>query len=256
MTIKLNKTVREIAIEHPASVRVFESLGIDYCCGGKRSLQEASQRANVSLDRLLDLLSAAEEQPLTEQANWAKAAIRDLVRHIVEQHHGYIRRESPRLISLLDKVVSRHRAGHKELKSIQDLFGAMLDELFAHMAKEENILFPYLVKTEQARSAGGTAPQAVFGSVEVPISRMLADHDDAGALTARIRALSGDFQTPDDACPTYVAVYRGLAEFERDLHHHVHLENNILFPRALAMERSFACAGNVCGRNEAADVHS
>jgi len=112
----------------------------------------------------------------------------------------------------------------------------MVDELFAHMAKEENALFPYLVKMEAAFREGRTAPPAMFGSVEVPISRMLADHDDAGELAARIRALSADFHPPEDACSTYRALYQGLEDFERDLHQHVHLENNILFPRALEME--------------------
>jgi regulator of cell morphogenesis and NO signaling len=114
----------------------------------------------------------------------------------------------------------------------------MVDELFAHMMKEENVLFPYLVKMEVALRNGCSAPAGVFGSVEVPISRMLADHDDAGELAGRIRTLSADFCPPEDACPTYRALYQGLEEFERDLHRHVHLENNILFPRALEMERA------------------
>lgn len=232
-----HQTVREIAIEHPESVPVFESLGIDYCCGGKRSLQDACERAKVPLDRALDLLSKAEAPSHAATGNWTEASVQVLTRHIVEQHHGYIRREAPRIASLAEKVVARHGAGHSELASIRELFGAMADELFAHMMKEENVLFPYLAKMETAVQRGLEAPPAFFGSVEVPISRMLADHDDAGELTARIRALSSNFHLPEDACPTYAALYHGLEEFERDLHHHVHLENNILFPRALEMER-------------------
>jgi regulator of cell morphogenesis and NO signaling len=114
----------------------------------------------------------------------------------------------------------------------------MADELLAHMMKEENILFPfYFAKMEEARGAGKAAPPAMFGSVEMPISRMLADHDDAGELTERIRALASNFRPPDDVCEAARALYQGLEEFERDLHQHVHLENNILFPRALEMER-------------------
>ena len=237
MQPRMDQTVREIAIEHPASVRVFESLGIDYCCRGKRSLLDACQRAQVPPEQLLQLLSAAEQGTPEPAGNWAEASMQELMQHIVDQHHGYVRREAPRLGVMLEKVVSRHGEAHPELKSIQELFAAMAEELFAHMMKEEKILFPYLARMEQARSEGLEVPPAMFGSVEVPISRMLADHEDAGELTARIRALSAEFQPPEGACPTYRALYQGLEEFERDLHRHVHLENNILFPRALEIER-------------------
>ena len=237
MKFNVDQTVREIAIENPSSVRIFESLGIDYCCGGKRSLQDACQRANVPLDKVLQLLFTADDQPPEAMGNWTGASILDLTQHIVEQHHGYVRRESPQLVSMLVKVVARHGAEHQELKPIQELFVAMSDELYMHMMKEENVLFPYLAKMEAAASESRPAPPAMFGSVEVPIIRMLADHEDAGALTSRIRALSGGYRLPEEACPTWRALYKGLEEFERDLHQHVHLENNILFPRALEMER-------------------
>ena len=244
MKPNIDQTVREIAIQNPGSVRVFESLGIDYCCGGKRPLREACQRAAVPLEEVLRLLSAAGDRQEVP-GNWAEASVKDLVAHIVRDHHGYVRRESPRLVSKLEKVVVRHGGAHPEVKTIQELFVALIDELLAHMIKEENVLFPYLAKMEASTSDGRALPHAIFGSIEVPISRMVADHDDAGELTARIRALSGDFQPPVGACPTYRALYQGLEEFERDLHRHVHLENNILFPRALEMERK-----------ESADVRS
>lgn len=237
MTANIDQTVREIAIKNPRSVPVFESLGIDYCCGGKRSLQEACQRANVPLEEMLHRLSAVDEQPAEPGENWTQANMSDLLGHIVQKHHGYIRSESPRLVSLLQKVRMRHGVSHPELESIQQLFAAMVEELLMHMMKEENVLFPYLATMEAAASEGRALPAPTFGSVEVPIGRMLADHDDAGELIARIRSLSGDFQPPEGACPTYRALYNGLEEFERDLHQHVHLENNIVFPRALEMER-------------------
>ena len=238
MKANLDQTVREIAIENPRSVPVFESLGIDYCCGGQRSLQEACERAHVPLEDAVRLLASVGDQPAESGESWTEAGMADLTRHIVEQHHAYIRRESPRLLSLLQKVVTRHFAAHPEVKSIQELFVAMSDELFMHMLKEENLLFPHLVKMEAAVNQGRPAPAAMFGSVELPISRMLADHNDAGELQARIRTLSGGFEPPEDACPTFRALYQGLEDFERDLHRHVHLENNILFPRALELERS------------------
>ncbi|HEY7337447.1 MAG TPA: iron-sulfur cluster repair di-iron protein [Bryobacteraceae bacterium] len=243
MKPEASQTVREIAIQHPHSAQVFESLGIDYCCGGKRSLTDACQQANIPVDHVLDLLSVTGSHPENTPANWTGAGIAALARHIVEQHHSYIRRESPRLISLLGKVVIRHAAAHPEVRSIQDLFGALADELHVHMMKEENVLFPHLAAMEAAADEGRPAPLAMFGSVETPIHRMLADHDDAGELLARIRDLSGNYSPPENACPTYRELYRSLEEFERDMHQHIHLENNILFPRALELQGNKAPHG-------------
>ncbi|MGZ6057454.1 MAG: iron-sulfur cluster repair di-iron protein [Isosphaeraceae bacterium] len=242
MTPDLDQTVREIAIEHPATVRVFESLGIDYCCGGKRTLKDACERAGVPVERTLDLLAQIEEHTPSEAANWAGASAQELIRHIVGRHHSYVRSETPCLTTMFDKVVSRHGQDHPELASIRDLFSALTQELFAHMLKEENVLFPYLEKLDAAVTRGEIPPPAVFGSVELPISRMLADHDDAGELLAKMRVLSSGYSAPESACPTYRALYHGLEEFERDLHQHVHLENNILFPRALHMEQGTGLA--------------
>jgi len=200
----VNQTVREIAIEHPATVRVFESLGIDYCCGGKRSLQDACQRAGVPVERALDLLEGVKEDSTTDAANWGGASAQELVRHIVGQHHSYVRSETPRLMTMFEKVVSRHGQAHSELASIRDLFKALTEELSVHMHKEENVLFPYFEQMESAVARGAAPPPVVFGSVEMPISRMLADHDDAGELLARIRALSNEYHAPESACPTTV----------------------------------------------------
>lgn len=235
MKATFDQTVREIAVERPASLRVFESLGIDYCCGGQRSLREACESASVSPDEVLYRISAAGGENSTAAVDWAHANVAELTRHIVDDHHGYIRRESPRLISICAKVVARHGAAHPEVKSIQELFQALTGELSLHMMKRGERAVP--LSGGNGSRIERAVPPAMFGSVEMPISRMLADHDDAGALTARIRSLSGGFVTPADACPTYRALYQGLEDFERDLHQHVHLENNILFPRALDMER-------------------
>jgi regulator of cell morphogenesis and NO signaling len=233
----IDQTVREIAIQHPECVPVFESLGIDYCCGGQRTLREACQGAHVPAEEVVRLLSGIEDRKSESAEGWVLASLKDLSSHIVEKHHDYIRRESPRLVALLEKVVTHHGKAHPEVGAIRDLFVALTDELRMHVMKEENVLFPYLGRMEAAMLDGQPAPLAMFGSVEVPISRMLADHEDAGEVSGRIRALSGDFLPPHDACPTYRALYHGLEEFERDLHQHFHLENNILFPRALEMER-------------------
>jgi regulator of cell morphogenesis and NO signaling len=249
MTPDIHQTVREIAIHNPATVRVFEALGIDYCCGGKRPLPEACERANVPVAQVMKLLAELGPESLSpEDKAWSDAPFRDLIGHIVTRHHSYVREEGPRLEMLLDKVVKRHGADHPELLSIRDLFSAIHQELVTHMFKEEHVLFPYLQKMEIAVREGGPLPLACFDSVGTPIARMLADHDDAGEILAKIRVLSGNYQAPAGACPSYLGLYHGLQEFERDLHLHVHLENNILFPRALEMDRALR-QETVCERH-------
>ncbi len=246
MTFDQSQTVREIALNHPASVRVFEELGIDYCCGGKRPLGEACEKAKVPIARAMELLCESDGASASpEKGRWTEATLTDLTSHIVNLHHRYVREEAPRLETLLQKVVSRHGKAHPELSAIQETFAALAADLMAHMLKEERVLFPLLQQMEAAAHTGGPAPVGCFPTVEFPIARMLAEHDDAGALTARIRELSGDYQPPDGACPSYRGLYHALEEFERDLHRHVHLENNILFPRALVLEHSLQAPAQV-----------
>ncbi len=245
MTTTTEKTVREIAIENPATIRVFETLGIDYCCGGRRSLSDACLQANVPVAQAVELLANAGRDTGGDNANsWNEAPLHALTAHIVAKHHAFVRQETPRIESLLRKVISRHGDTHPEVRRIEELFLAMGQELNAHMMKEELILFPYIERMEVAFLAGEALPKACFESIASPIANMMADHDDAGALLAGIRELSGGFTPPVGACPTYTGLYHSLAEFESDLHRHVHLENNILFPRATQME---AAAGAVCG---------
>ena len=246
MTFDKSQTVREIAIINPATVRVFENLGIDYCCGGKRPIEEACKKANVPVERLMQQLNELETNSVSpEEQRWMEVPLTDLTMHIINRHHRYVREEAPRVEALLQKVVTRHEEAHPELKAIQETFVALSQELFAHMMKEERVLFPFLDQMDTAVRTGGPAPLGCFASVEFPIARMLADHDDAGALTARIRELSSCYQAPADACPSYRGLYHALEEFSRDLHQHVHLENNVLFPRAVEMERSLQVISHV-----------
>jgi regulator of cell morphogenesis and NO signaling len=165
-----------------------------------------------------------------------------LVDHIVATHHAYVKSELPRLAVLAQKVVNRHGATMAELKEIQSALSNLDGELSAHLAKEEAILFPYIVALDRAGVAGTAKPSGCFGTVANPIAMMTQEHDAAGTLMARMRNLSGNFTTPEDACPTFHAFYDGLREFEQDLHQHIHLENNILFPRAIELEASWAAA--------------
>jgi regulator of cell morphogenesis and NO signaling len=241
MSIDTTQSVREIVQQHPGTVAVFEAFGIDYCCGGSKSLEEACRKDAIPLEAVLaKIAEALAVRPAKEDAQWMSSSLAELADHIVEQHHAYARRELGRLSSLAEKVFTRHGNKHPELGRIRELLGTMANEMLTHMLKEEQVLFPRLKAIEQAARQGAPLAPAFFGSVINPIRHMMADHGDTGELLRLIRLASNDYQPPQDACLSYQALYRGLADFERDTHRHIHLENNILFPRALELERSTA----------------
>ena len=230
------KTVREIALEQPSSVRVFEEFGIDYCCGGRKPLEEACEANHVEVDQVIAALEKAAAGPAAPATDWSKKPLEALCDHIVATHHAYVLRELPRLEFLADKVVSRHGETRPELAQIAGALGQLDEELRLHLAKEEKVLFPYVRGTERSLDGSSLKPQACFGTVASPIAMMTQEHDAAGALMGEIRRLTHQFTPPADGCPTYHALYTSLREFEQDLHQHIHLENNILFPRAIALE--------------------
>lgn len=230
------QTVREIALEEPSSIRVFESFGIDYCCGGRKPLSEACAASSVDVDAVIAALEAAAAGPVLTNEDWSLSRMEELVNHIVLSHHAYVKRELPRLAELAQKVVNRHGTTRAELVELQSVLATLDEDLTQHLAKEEAILFPYIVQLERSNAEGTAKPAACFGTVASPVAMMTAEHDAAGLLLAKIRGLSGNFTTPEGACPTYHAYYDGLKEFELDLHQHIHLENNILFPRAIKAE--------------------
>jgi regulator of cell morphogenesis and NO signaling len=240
--ITLEQNVREIALEHPHSIRIFEGRGIDYCCGGRKPLAEACVARNLSADDVLAALKLAEESTAPMAGEWQHARLQDLIDHIVGSHHAYVKRELPRLAVLAQKVVNRHGDTQAHLPAIQNALKELDGELTHHLAKEENILFPYIASLEAAMESGGTLPDACFGSVANPIAMMMSEHEAAGAILAKIEQLSDGFTTPAGACPTYHALYDGLKEFQQDLRQHIHLENNILFPRAILFETSTGVA--------------
>lgn len=238
MQITLDQTIGEIAAMYPQAVRVFESKGIDYCCGGKRSLESVCETKHISAAELVHELGEAVDKAPDHPDAWADARLIELMQHILSKHHASCRIESARLLALLSKVVARHGAEHPELEEVQRLFSALSNELSTHMFKEEQVLFPFIERLEQAKDRNQPLPSAFFGSVNNPIRNMIADHDDASVLSDRIRELTGNYAVPEIACNSYRALLHGLAEFERNLHVHVHLENNILFPRAYDLEKA------------------
>ena len=239
MSVTTEKTLRELVLETPAAPRVLEKLGIDYCCGGNQSLEQACRAANLPIDQVLDSLEAAELATKREgkDRDWQQEALADLVAHITSTHHKYTRSEIARLAPLLEKVHSAHGQNHPELQSIQTSFLGLADELTMHMMKEEVMLFPYIVRMEESVIERQPILPQPFGTVQNPVSMMMHEHDSAGDALRAMRQASGGYAAPADACVSYQTLYRTLAEFEADLHQHIHLENNILFPRAIAMEQ-------------------
>ena len=237
MLLDPTRTVRELAIAIPNATRVFEKIQIDYCCGGNQSLSDACTQAGLEIDEVFRLLSQAEptnvDSDVTAIQSMPLAELADL---IVKKHHVFTREELERLTALLEKVCSVHGKNHPELLKIQSEFQTLRAELEPHMLKEERILFPYIKRMEAATIENGPAPFAPFGTVRNPIAAMMREHDAAGAILKTIRNLSGDFVLPENACFSYRTLYGALEELEADLHQHIHLENNALFPRAVELE--------------------
>ena len=237
MSAIVEKTVRELALQSSSATRVFEKLRIDYCCGGDRSLEEACRDAGISVDEVQRELDAAKQEPITPTRDWQREPLSELIAHINATHHKFVRSEITRLGPLFEKVCGVHGKNHPELLHIQAVFRGLAQELTSHMMKEEMVLFPYIDRMEEAVLQGEPVLPAPFGTVANPVAMMEHEHDSAGDALRAMRAASNDYVAPEGACVSYQALYRALAEFEADLHQHIHLENNILFPRALAMEK-------------------
>lgn len=238
MNVAIEKSVRELALENPAATRVFEKLGIDYCCGGQKSLDEACRNANLNINEVLATLEQACQSTPAVDKDWQIEPISALITHIKDTHHKYTREEIGRLVPLFAKVCSAHGKNHPKLLEIRSIFQELANELSSHLMKEEAVLFPYLIRMEAAVTGNDSIAPAPFGSVKNPISMMEHEHDSAGDALRAMRERSNGYRAPADACVSYQTLYKALVAFEADLHQHIHLENNVLFPRALAMERT------------------
>lgn len=230
-TLKLTDSVGAWVTEHPATSRVFENYKIDYCCGGKRPLQDICSAGNVDTQALLDELQAVIYRSTANPSDDEEFSTKSMTKmcdSIEAMHHEYLKRELPRLTQIVEKVVSVHGNQHAWLKQLETSFQQLRDELVPHMFKEERILFPAIRTLEQS----DVMPKFPFGSVDNPIQMMEHEHDTAGQALREIRAASSEFTLPTGGCNTFRAMLDGLRELEGDLHWHIHKENNVLFPRA------------------------
>lgn len=232
--------VRDIALAVPATTRVFEEFKIDYCCGGRQLLDEACRAAGVDTGAVLNSLTKVMTK--SEAADVAPEAMGPaaLIDHILAKHHAFTARELARLEPLMEKVVTRHAEHHPELAGLQALFTTLVESLVPHMRKEENVLFPHIQALERSKDLREPAPVPHFGTVRNPIRMMMAEHDADGDRLRQIREITNDYTVPDGACPSFTALYAGLEDLEKDLHRHIHLENNVLFPAATNLELSYS----------------
>jgi regulator of cell morphogenesis and NO signaling len=241
MNINATNTIRDLAISIPGATRVFENFGIDYCCGGHRTLADACRIASLPFEDLVRSLEAAERaQSGGEERDWQQESLAALAEYIIDAHHSFTRQELDRLEKLFDKVCSRHGEKHPELLEAQKAFAQLKRDLTPHMLKEEQVLFPYITRMEEAVGEQRAVPPPFFGTVRNPVRMMIMEHDTAGDLLRQLRRVTNSYTTPPDGCISFQTLYQALAALEIDLHQHIHLENNILFPRAAEMEETSA----------------
>src|SRR5882672_11462771 len=228
-------TLGEIVKQNYKAAEVFEKFGLDFCCMGNQFLEEACQASNVNADTVIATL---EETVLGKDdgVNFDGWPLDLLADYIYKRHHKYIEEKTPVIKSYLDKICLVHGSRHPELDAIRKIFHETSGELAVHLKKEELMLFPYIKKLAQAKESGGVVKLPVFETVTSPVHALKADHLDEGEKLQQMTVLSNAYTPPADACNTYTVTYQMLKEYEKDMHMHIHLENNILFAKAIALE--------------------
>ena len=234
-----SKTIGEFVAQDFRTAAVFSKYKIDFCCKGYKTIDEVCQKKGISKDVLEHDLSFILNSNNDSNINFNFLSANLLVDYILETHHRFIEEKTPTLMSFLDKLCKVHGERHPELFEIKTLFTISANDLIMHMKKEEIILFPFIIAMEQAVLSNQVIDKPHFGTVENPIAMLQEEHESEGIIFSKIALLTNDFTPPDDACNTFKVTYSMLLEFEQDLHKHIHLENNILFPKAINMEKQF-----------------
>jgi regulator of cell morphogenesis and NO signaling len=239
MDTAVEKTVKSIVNEDFRAASVFEKYSIDFCCHGNVPLSEACAQKGVDQRTVLSELARIGSSGNGEAASFKTLDLDTIVDHIIRRHHAYIRKISPTIIAHTQKIASVHGKNHPELIDVAERILSITSDMANHMMKEERVLFPYIKGLAAAARGEEEFQPAPFGSIANPIRMMEAEHERAGDTMGTIRSETDEYNPPEDACTTYRVTLQELQEFERDLHSHVHLENNILFPRAIALEKRF-----------------
>ncbi|MDR3714562.1 MAG: iron-sulfur cluster repair di-iron protein [Puia sp.] len=231
-----DETLGRVAAKDFRKAGVFKKYGLDFCCGGKKTVKDASAEKGLDVDKIEQELLLADQTPVTRPLPYNEWGLDFLADYIVNTHHRYVKKELPDLTEYAGKVAKAHGEKHPELLIINQLVNDINAEMTAHMAKEEKILFPHIKSLVANKGDNSFTPDPGFGTMQNPVWMMEMEHERVGKDLERIRTLSSNYGMPGDACATYSLLYRKLSEFEDDLHLHVHLENNILFPKAVELE--------------------
>lgn len=228
--------VKDVVTENFQAAELFEKLGIDFCCNGNRSLQEALAEKKISNSEFLEELNKVNLSISSDNQRFSEWDLNFLAQYIVNNHHTYVKNAIPELTTHLQKVYNAHGEKYPYIADVQKIFNQVAEEMTNHLIKEERILFPlikYLTETQKFNEKPKTGG---FGTIKHPIRQMETEHVSAGGAMEKIRTLTNNYSLPEDACATFQVTYKELDEFEKDMHKHIHLENNILFPRAIALE--------------------
>ncbi len=227
--------VGDIVRSHFQTVKIFDNYQIDFCCGGKQSIREACEKQSLDPNEVIEKLEAAIKTP-ADAPEFDKMPLGELIQYILENHHSYVREQIPMISKFLVKIEEVHGNKHPEIKMINFHYNESVKQLTAHMEKEETVLFPFIEKLVMLKS-GELTPSWNKISAEETISSLIQEHENEGARFEEISRLTLSYQPPQGACNTFRAAYQNLQAFEKDLHRHVHLENNILFPKAIQLEQ-------------------
>jgi regulator of cell morphogenesis and NO signaling len=226
--LNANTTVAEMVSARLSRARVFEKHGIDYCCGGKRPLTDICLDKNLNPEEIIKEIEANDALNTGTERDWTQASMTELCDDIEATHHAYLRREFTRIEPMIVTLMNKHRETHPELAEVLSEFRGLKEEILSHLTKEEQILFPMIRKLDSS----DTLPSFHCGTVANPIRVMMLEHDSSGESLEKMRTLTSDYKPPADACSTYRVMLQGLEDLEVDMHHHIHKENHILFPRA------------------------
>lgn len=232
------ETLGQIAAKDLRKAAIFKKYGLDFCCGGKKTVKEAAREKGLDVTKIEQELQQADKNYVTRPLPYGDWSLDFLVDYIVNTHHSYVCKTLPELRGYAAKVARVHGSHHPELLTIQKLVEEINEELTAHLVKEEKVLFPYIKELVATKGKNAPAQAVHFGTVQNPINMMEMEHEMVGRSLEEIRMLSQDYSLPEDACASYGLLYKMLEEFEDDLHTHIHLENNILFPKALELEKT------------------
>ncbi len=227
-----DRTIGEFVAEDYRTADVFEKYGIDFCCGGNVSLSETCSLKGIDSGAILLEIDAAKSEPVERGRDYAAWALSFLADYIINTHHGYLNENMEQIAGYAHKIAEVHGANHPEVIEIAAIFDRIASDMVAHLREEEEVLFPAIRRIDAARKAGATPEPKDLESIRACLAKLGPEHEEIGDAVHRIRHLSKEYAIPDDACNTFRLTYRKLREFEDDLHKHVHLENNILFPKA------------------------